>query len=63
VAQICNHCEDFDNPVTAENGGSLSYPLESREGGLQVELYLHHRCADCWAKDFGVQLAPQLIEQ
>jgi hypothetical protein len=59
VAHICNHCEDFENPVTAENGRSLNYPAHPREGDVQIELYLHHRCADSWSKDFGVQLSPQ----
>jgi hypothetical protein len=57
VAHICNHCEDFENTVTAENGRSLNYPMTSPEGELQVELYLHHHCADSWARDFGVELS------
>jgi hypothetical protein len=56
VAHTCNHCEDFKDPVTAENGISLSYPISGHEGGLHIDLYLHHECADSWSRDFDISL-------
>ena len=54
MAQICNHCEDFDRPVTPEGGISIAYPINSE---LHVNFYLHHECADAWSQDFGVALS------
>jgi hypothetical protein len=58
VARICNHCEDFENPVTAENGISVSYPIGGPEGAAaDIDLYLHHECADAWSRDFNISLS------
>ena len=54
VAHICNHCEDFDRPVTPEGGISIAFPIDAK---LRVDLYLHHECADAWAQDFDVSLS------
>jgi hypothetical protein len=55
VAHTCNHCEDFENPVTPENGISLAYPVDA--SGLQIDLYLHHECAEAWSRDFDIPLS------
>jgi hypothetical protein len=56
VAHICNHCEDFEKPVTLENGISLKYPIYGSASELQIDLYLHHRCAEAWSRDFDIPL-------
>jgi hypothetical protein len=55
VAHICNHCEDFENPVTADNGITVAYPVEA--SGLQIDLYLHHECADACSRNFNMPLS------
>jgi len=52
VAHICNHCEDFNNPVTPNNGISFKYPVNTVAGELQMNLYLHGECAEAWSRDF-----------
>jgi hypothetical protein len=54
VAHICNHCEDFTNPVTPESGTSVAYPIDAE---LHVNVYLHHECAEAWSQDFGLPLS------
>jgi hypothetical protein len=56
VAQICNHCEDFKNPVTSENGIAIGY-LVDKATGLEIDLYLHHDCAEPWSQDFGIPVS------
>jgi hypothetical protein len=56
VAHICNHCEDFEKPVTLENGISLKYPIYGSASELQIDLYLHHHCAEAWSRDFDIPL-------
>jgi hypothetical protein len=58
VAQICNHCEDFKNPVTSENGITIGY-LVDEAAGLEVDLYLHHDCAAAWSNDFSIPISSQ----
>ena len=53
MAQIRNHCENFDNPVTPESGIAVAYSI----GDVQIDLHLHHECADAWAQDFDVPLS------
>jgi hypothetical protein len=36
VTHPCSHCEDFENPVTPENGISVKYPVD----GVEIALYL-----------------------
>ena len=55
MAQICNHCEDFNNPVSSENGIAVGY-LVDKAAGLEVDLYLHHDCAEAWSQDFNVPI-------
>jgi hypothetical protein len=52
VVYTCNHCEEGYEPVTPENGISLKYPVD----GLEIDLYLHHACAEAWSREFGVPL-------
>lgn len=54
MAQICNHCEDFKNPVTLENGTSLKYPVETQPVDVQFDLYLHDGCAEAWSRAFDI---------
>jgi len=61
MAHICNHCEDFENPVTSENGTSLKYPVETQPGGLEVDLYLHEGCAEAWSRDFNIPVPPRAV--
>ena len=53
MARICNHCEDFDDPVTPETGISIAYPVDH----LQIDLHLHHECAEAWSRDFDIPLS------
>jgi hypothetical protein len=48
---ICTQCEDMQNPVTSENGMSVSYPADGR---LTIEVYLHSTCAEAWSREFGL---------
>jgi CheY-like chemotaxis protein len=47
---LCGHCENHDDPVTAENGLSVSY---NAANDVQSEVHLHHQCASEW-KRFNV---------
>jgi hypothetical protein len=58
VTHPCSHCEDFENPVTPENGISVKYPVD----GVEIDLYLQlalaggdldGRCCSCG--DRGLQ--------
>jgi hypothetical protein len=51
VTHFCNHCEDFENPVTPTSGISVPYPLIA---GVCIEVHLHHECAVDWSKDFNI---------
>ena len=50
---VCAHCESQDDPVTRENGLSLSYEAAKN---VQVEIHLHHQCAARWSQLFNVPL-------
>jgi hypothetical protein len=54
VTYFCNHCENFENPVTSTNGISLPSPVAA---GVQIDVHLHHECAEAWSKDFNIPLA------
>ena len=56
MAQICNHCEEFKNPVTSENGITVGY-LVDEAAGLEVDLYLHRDCAAAWSVEFGISIS------
>jgi hypothetical protein len=56
VTQPCSHCEDFENPVTSENGISVKYPVYD----VEIELYLHHDCAEAWSLEFGIPI-PRVV--
>ena len=48
---LCGHCENHDDPVTAENGLSVLY---NPANDVQSEVHLHHQCASEWSKRFNV---------
>ena len=50
--QICSHCDNFDNPVSAESGISVVFRVDR----VQLDLYLHYECAEAWARDFNTFL-------
>jgi hypothetical protein len=53
VARFCNHCENFENPVSPTAGISIPFPVNDE---LQIEVYLHRECAEAWSKDFNIPL-------
>lgn len=61
MAHICNHCEDFEKPVTSDNGISLKYPVNGAASELQIDLYLHHECAAAWSRDFNIPLPSHAV--
>ena len=56
MARFCNHCENFENPVTPTTG--ISIPYRATEG-VQIEVHLHHECAEAWSKDFNIPLSTE----
>jgi CheY-like chemotaxis protein len=48
---LCGHCENRNNPVTSENGLSVSYNLAN---DIRSEVYLHHQCTSEWSQRFRV---------
>jgi CheY-like chemotaxis protein len=50
---ICGHCESRDNPVTLDNGLSVSYEAANN---VHIEIHLHHRCAGMWSQLFHIPL-------
>ena len=51
--QLCGHCGNLDDPVTAENGLMVSY---NTANNVQREVHLHHQCASEWSERFDVSL-------
>jgi CheY-like chemotaxis protein len=49
---ICGHCEDHDDPVTLDNGLSLSY----NDAIMPIEVHLHRQCAGKWSELFDIPL-------
>jgi CheY-like chemotaxis protein len=52
LLHLCGHCENHDNPVTSENGSSVSYGTVN---DVHREVYLHHQCAGKWSEGFNVR--------
>ena len=50
---LCGHCENHDDPVTLDNGLSVSY---NTANDVQSEVHLHHQCANKWSQRFEVSL-------
>jgi CheY-like chemotaxis protein len=48
---LCGHCENLDDPVTSENGLSVSY---NTTNDVPREVHLHHQCAGKWPERFNV---------
>jgi hypothetical protein len=53
VTHFCNHCENFENPVTPASGISVPCPVGV---GAHIDVHLHHECAEAWSKDFNIPL-------
>lgn len=43
VTHFCNHCENFENPVTPASGISVPFLVNAE---LQIDVYLHRECAE-----------------
>jgi CheY-like chemotaxis protein len=50
---VCGHCENYHRPVTAENGLSLFYKVES---DVKIEIFLHRECAGQWSQSFNIPI-------
>jgi len=50
---LCGHCENHDDPVTPDNGLSVSY---NTANDVRSEVHLHHQCASKWSQRFEVPL-------
>ena len=50
---VCGHCENHENPVTLDNGLSVSYEAAKN---VHIEIYLHHQCAGAWSQLFNIPL-------
>jgi CheY-like chemotaxis protein len=48
---LCRHCENLDDPVTAENGLRVSYNAANNP---QSEIHLHHHCVSGWSERLNV---------
>ena len=48
---VCGHCESHDNPVTLDNGLSVSYEAANN---VHIEIYLHHQCVGAWSQLFNI---------
>lgn len=57
MTHFCNHCEDFENPVTPTSGISVLFPVNA---DLQIEVHLHNECAEAWSKDFNIPLSKEV---
>ena len=53
VTRFCNHCENFENPVTSASGISVPCPVGV---GAYIDVHLHHECAEAWSRDFNIPL-------
>jgi CheY-like chemotaxis protein len=50
---LCGHCENLDDPVTAENGLRVSC---NTANDVQSEVHVHHQCASEWSQRLNVSL-------
>jgi hypothetical protein len=53
----CAHCEDPVNPVTPQNGGSITYRVSEK---LDVEVFVHRYCANSWVQEFNLKLPKRI---
>jgi CheY-like chemotaxis protein len=53
LPNVCGHCESRDNPVTLDNGLSVSYEAANN---VHIEIHLHHQCAGTWSQLFNIPL-------
>ena len=56
MTHFCNHCENFDDPVSLISGISIPFPVTDE---IQIQVHLHRECAAAWSKDFNVPLPTQ----
>jgi hypothetical protein len=48
--KLCAQCKNPDEPLTNENGGSISKWIDGKK--LDVA-FVHRKCADKWAEENG----------
>jgi hypothetical protein len=53
IPHICAWCLDVDGPVDLLNGHSVRL---GEAGEVEIEFYLHYKCAHSWSEDFGTAL-------
>jgi hypothetical protein len=53
IPHICAWCLDVKNPVDRLNGHSVRF---GEAGEVEIEFYLHYRCASPWSQEFGTVL-------
>ncbi len=51
INAICDHCKGSDVPLTKEN--RLEIFLRDRDDKKVHHAWVHHTCADAWAKAHG----------
>jgi hypothetical protein len=56
IPHICAWCLDVKNPVDGHNGHSVRF---GEAGQVEIEFYLHYRCAHPWSQDFAIALPPE----
>ena len=56
MTRFCNHCENFEYPVSPTTGISIAFPVTDE---IQIQVHLHRECAEAWSKDFNVPLPRQ----
>lgn len=53
IPHICAWCLEVKNPVDCLNGHSVRF---GEAGEVEIEFYLHYRCASPWSQEFGTAL-------
>jgi hypothetical protein len=56
IPHICAWCLDVKSPVEGLNGHSVRL---GEAGEVEIEFYLHYRCASPWSQEFGTVLPPE----
>jgi hypothetical protein len=53
IPHICACCLDVKSPVERSNGQAVGF---GEAGEVQVEFYLHYKCAPGWWQEFDTDL-------
>jgi hypothetical protein len=56
ISHICAWCLDVKNPVDRLNGHLVRL---GEAGEVEIEFYLHYRCARPWSREFATTLPPE----